>query len=352
MKRKKIVLAMSGGIDSSVSAHLLMKQGYEVIGLTFIMSEDKNSNGFLDFVNDARIVAQKLGIKHYVVDLKKQFNKQIINYFVDSYKNGLTPNPCVLCNPTIKWKYLIDFADSINIEEVATGHYAVIKHENGRYFVSKPQDDWKNQTYFLWDLPQKYLKRTKIPLSGLEKSEVRKIAADLGLTRQVQKTESYDVCFIKNQDYREFIDKKFEEQKIVLEPGNFVTEDGTVVGQHTGIAHYTIGQRKGLGVAMGDPYYVKKLDKENNQVIIAPRSGLNSKQFMVRNFSFMKYKNIENNQTFLTRIRYRDKGTLAKIKFNGDTLIVEFEKEVFGVTPGQSAVFYEGDDLVGGGIII
>ena len=352
MERKKIVLAMSGGIDSSVSAHLLMKEGYEVIGLTFIMSEEPESNGFIDFVNDAKIVAQNLGIKHYVVDLKKEFSNQIINYFVDSYLNGLTPNPCALCNPTIKWKYLIDFADSIGVQEVATGHYAVIKKQNERYFVSKPIDDWKNQTYFLWNLSQEYLKRTVLPLSNLLKSEVREIAASLGLTHQVQKKESYDVCFIKGKDYREFIDDRIKKDNINVKCGYFVTETGEKVGTHEGIAYYTIGQRKGLGIAMGEPYYVKKIDKPNNQVVIAPRSGLNERQFFVKDFSFMKYENIKNNQTFLTRIRYRDKGNLAKISFYGDTLKVEFENEVFGITPGQSAVFYEGDDLVGGGIIV
>ncbi|MBN2663757.1 MAG: tRNA 2-thiouridine(34) synthase MnmA [Bacteroidales bacterium] len=352
MNEKKIVLAMSGGVDSSVCVDLLQKKGYEVIGVTFVMSEDPQSKGFLDFVNDAKIVAQNFGIKHYVLDLKQEFENKIITYFIDSYLNGLTPNPCVLCNPTVKWKNLIDFADNIGVKKVATGHYAVIKNEDNRYFVSQPADDLKNQTYFLWDLPQEYLERTIFPLSTFIKSEVKELAFNLGLVNQAEKSESYDICFIKNQDYREYLDKKLSERNIVLEPGDFVTEDGTVVGLHNGIAHYTIGQRKGLGIAMGEPYFVKRIDKEKNQIIIAPRENLSSKQFLVRDYSFMKNVDLEEDKVYMTRIRYRDNGNPARFKKQDDLLLVEFENEVFGVTPGQSAVFYDGNDLVGGGVIV
>lgn len=352
MRNKKIVLAMSGGVDSSVCVDLLQKKGYEVIGLTFVMSEEPDSNGFIDFVNDAKIVAKNFGIKHYVVDLKEEFEEKIINYFVESYLNGQTPNPCVLCNPTVKWKNLIDFANTIGIEQVATGHYAYIKNENGRVYLSQPADDLKNQTYFLWDLPQEYIKRTIFPLTDFKKPQVKELATKLGLVKHAEKAESYDVCFIKDKDYRIYLDKKLEARNIILKPGDFVTEDGTIVGKHDGIAHYTIGQRKGLGVAMGVPYYVKKIDKSKNQVIIAPRENLTSRQLLVRDYSFMKYTEIEDGKTFLTKVRYRDSGNLATITKKGDNLLVEFKNDVFGVTPGQSAVFYENNDLVGGGIII
>ncbi len=352
MKNEKIVLAMSGGVDSSVSVKLLQQKGYEVIGVTFIMSEEPDSNGFLDFVNDAGIVAQNLGIKHYVLDLKDEFEDKIIKYFINSYLNGQTPNPCVVCNPVVKWKNLIEFADSIGVNKVATGHYAIIKNENGRYFLSQPADDWKNQTYFLWDLPQKYIKRTVFPLAEFVKDEVKNLAVEIGLKEQAEKAESYDVCFIKDKDYREFLNERFNKMSVILKKGVFVTEDGKVVGQHTGIANYTVGQRKGLGVAMGVPYYVKYIDKENNQIVIAPRQNLGSKKFLVRNFSFMKYDETPIGKTFLTKVRYRDKGNTAKITKQEDFLLVEFENNVFGITSGQSVVFYENNDLVGGGVIV
>lgn len=349
--QKKVVLAMSGGIDSSVSAHLLQEMGYEVIGVTFVMFDEPQKNDFKDFVNDAQIVASKLGIKHYTVDIKKVFKEKIINYFVEAYLNGRTPNPCTLCNPTIKWKSLIDFADSIDIEYVATGHYSILENENDRVFIKKAVDDWKDQTYFLWDLPQNYLKRSIFPLSELKKEKVREIAAELGFVNLVHKKESYDVCFIKNTDYRYFIDEYIKESNIIIKEGDFVTEDGKVVGKHKGITHYTVGQRKGL-VAMGVPYFVKKIDKENNQIIIAPRENLNSKELYVKNYNSMKYDNFPTNKKFLTKIRFRGNGVLATTEKEGDLLKVIFDEPIFGVAPGQSAVFYEDDDLVGGGVII
>lgn len=348
---KKVVLAMSGGIDSSVSAHLLQEKGYEVIGVTFIMFDEPDKTEFRDFVNDAQIVANKLGIKHYTVDIRNEFKSKIINYFIESYLKGLTPNPCTLCNPNIKWKSLIDFADSIDVEYVATGHYSILKSENDRIYISRAVDDWKDQTYFLWDLPQKHLKRSIFPLSNLKKEAVREIAAKMGFKNLLNKRESYDVCFIKNTDYRHFIDEYIDDKKITIEEGDFVTEDGKIVGRHKGIAHYTVGQRKGL-VAMGVPYYVKKIDKENNQIIIAPRENLSSNELFVKNFNSMKYDIFPADKKFHTKIRFRDSGSLAKVEKQGDLLKVIFDEPVFGVAPGQSAVFYEGEDLVGGGVII
>jgi len=349
---KKVVLAMSGGVDSSVSVHLLTKAGYEVIGLTFIMSEDESVPGFLNFVNEAKIVASKFGIKHYVVDLKEEFENTIIKYFVESYINGKTPNPCVLCNPTVKWKNLVEFAQNIGIDKVATGHYAVIKKYNNRYYISQPADVWKNQTYFLWNLPQDYLSKTLFPIGDYLKSDVKKIAMELGVTEQAEKTESYDVCFIKDKDYREYLNKKLEEYNISTKAGDFVTEDGKIVGKHNGISNYTIGQRKGTGIAMGEPFFVKRIDKEKNQIVIAPRINMLQKNFRIENVNLMKYEKFEEDKIYHTKIRYRDKGNPAKIKISENKYYVEFENEVFGITPGQSAVFYEDNDLVGGGEIV
>ncbi len=350
--KEKILLAMSGGLDSSVSAYLLQEQGFEVIGVTFIMFDDKETGEFRDYVNDARIVADMLNMKHYVKDIREDFNKKIISYFVDSYMNGLTPNPCALCNPKIKFKTLIDFADELGIEYVSTGHYAIIKKENGRFFVSKPADDWKDQTYFLWRLSQEYLRRTILPLSELTKDQVRQIAVEQKFTNLIHKRESYDVCFVAGDNYRAYLDRYLKEKHLTVEEGDFVTEDGKVVGRHKGITHYTVGQRKGLGIAMGVPYFVKKIDKESNRIIVAPRENTQSNSLIINDINLMKYEQLPTEKRFLTKIRFRDGGHLASVKIDENKAIVTFDEPVFGVAPGQSAVFYEGNDLVGGGVIV
>ena len=350
---KKIVVAMSGGIDSSVTAHLLQEAGYEVVGVTFIMYDQADGSEFRDYVNDAKIIAAKLNIKHYTLDIREEFNKKIVNYFVNSYLSGLTPNPCALCNPTIKFKTLIDFADKIGFHYVSTGHYAIIKQEKGRFFVSRASDEWKDQTYFLWDLPQEYLARTILPLSKYTKTQVRKIAKNQGFTNILHKRESFDVCFVEGENYRHYLDNYLEKNKIITEEGDFVTEDGTVVGRHKGISHYTVGQRKGLGIAMGVPYFVKKIDKENNRIIVAPRENLNRKTIVVKDLNLQKYETIEKNKTYHVKIRFRDKGQDAIISIKEHNRAeIEFIEPVFAVAPGQSAVFYEDNDLVGGGVII
>ncbi|MEA3450683.1 MAG: tRNA methyl transferase PRC-barrel domain-containing protein, partial [Bacteroidota bacterium] len=257
-------------------------------------------------------------------------------------------------NPTIKFKTLIDFADKLGIDKVATGHYSIVKKnkKNNRYFLSKPADDWKNQTYFLWDLPQEYLKRLILPLSNLKKDKVKKIAVKNNFVQLAEKKESYDVCFLAGTNYRDFVDEKVKQMKIDIPKGDFITEDGTVVGKHNGIAHYTIGQRKGLGFAMGIPYYVKNIDKEKNQIIVAPKENLSKNQLTIKDINSVKYLQIPENKKFLTKIRYRDKGKMATVEFKENTAFVTFEEPVFGITPGQSAVFYENNDLVGGGIIV
>ncbi len=349
--KKQILLAMSGGIDSSVAAKLLQNKGFEVIGVTFIMYDEPNDSNFREYVNDAQIIASQLGIKHYTVDIRKEFKAKIINYFVESYLNGLTPNPCTLCNPNMKWKSLIDFADSLDIELVATGHYSYIKNESGRFYISQAKDDWKDQTYFLWDLPQKYLARSIFPLSEFVKDKTREIAAEYGFTNVLQKRESYDVCFIKNTDYKHFINEYIEDKNISIEEGDFITEDGKIVGKHKGITHYTVGQRKGL-VAMGVPYFVKRINKDDNTIVIAPREDLNSQTMYVKDYNSMKYADFPTDKKFITKVRFRGKGTPASIEKDGDLLKVTFDTPVFGVAPGQSAVFYENDDLVGGGVIV
>lgn len=350
---EKILVAMSGGVDSSVSAYLLKLQGFEVIGVTFEMFHYYETNNFNPSINDARIVAEKLGIKHFVVDIKEEFEQKIINYFVNTYIAGKTPNPCTLCNRIIKWKNLLEFANKLGIEKVATGHYAQIKTLNSRYYISKNPDNQKDQSYFLWNLTQEQLKRTIFPLGTMTKEQIKKIAKDIGLDNVAHKNESFDVCFIKGDDYRIFLKNYFKKNNIQLPHGTIETEDGKIVGHHDGLINFTIGQRKGLGVAMGEPYFVKELDPEKNKVIIAPRQKTLKDHLFFTNTNFQKYDKIDENKTYIAKIRYKQTGFQAKVIHKEQNLYQAiFSEPVFAITPGQSIVIYENDDIVGGGVIL
>ncbi len=347
----RVLAAMSGGIDSSITAYLLKQQGYEVIGLTFVnYLENPDDPKELEFVRDAQAIADFLGIKHIVVDIREDF-KTIVDYFVREYAEGRTPNPCVICNPTIKWNVLVEYADLFDAQYIATGHYAIVKSRGGRYFISQGADQWKDQSYFLYRLPQEYLKRTLFPLGERTKDQIREIAAGLGLQKLITKRESYDVCFVKTDDYRQFIRNYASRYNVRIEPGEIVDTQGNVVGRHEGLPFYTVGQRRGLGIALGYPAFVTKIDAKNNRLIVGPKNQAARKSLKVHNVNLMKYPQINDGQEVTVRVRYKDKGTKARLFNEGDKIRVEFEREVFGVTPGQSAVFYEGPDVVGGGII-
>lgn len=348
----RILLAMSGGVDSSMAAHFLTEQGYEIVGITFITYEEGDvETQNLSYINDAKIVAQKFNFKHYTVDIQESFKETIVSHFVSEYMQGRTPNPCVVCNPTIKWKTLMDYADEFDCEYVATGHYAVKNQEKGRYFITEATDGWKDQSYFLWKLPQEYLKRTMFPLGKFVKTEIKQLAAELGFTSLSAKKESYDVCFTKGQDYRTFLKNYDPEIDKKIGEGNFVDTEGKILGQHKGYAFYTVGQRKGLGIATGYPAYVLDIDAKTNTITLGKQEDLAEHKLVVSDFNLQKYAEIPRDKKFLTKIRYKDKGRLGKLEVKDDKLLVTFDEPVYGVAPGQSAVFYEGDDLVGGGII-
>ncbi|MDB9775382.1 tRNA 2-thiouridine(34) synthase MnmA [Vicingaceae bacterium] len=359
-KKGKVLVAMSGGIDSSVTALLLHEEGYEVIGVTMKTWDYASSGGSskttgccsLDDINDARILAVEYGFHHMIIDIREEFGDYIIDNFVGEYMAGRTPNPCVLCNTHIKWDALLRRADQLGCKFIATGHYANVRQENGRYVVSKGLDENKDQSYVLWGLTQKALARTIFPLGKYTKSAIRQMALDRGHEELAKKSESYEICFVPDNDYRGFIKRKVDGLEEKVKGGEFIDLQGNILGKHEGYPFYTIGQRKGLGIAVGDPLYVLKINASNNTVLLGNKEDLNRKTMKVKNPNLHKYDRLPEGTEILTKIRYKDAGAMAEVKYLADDeLEVDFFAEVQGIAPGQSAVFYEGNDLLGGGFI-
>jgi len=359
MSKGKVLLCMSGGIDSSVAALLLIDQGYEVHGLTYrpfdavspACMEKQTGCCSVDAIFEAKALATELGMEHTVFDLRSEFEQSVIQNFIDEYLSGRTPNPCVLCNRVIKWGEVIRKADELGCTYIATGHYAQIGEQNGRYFLIKGIDEKKDQTYFLWQLSQDDLKRTIFPLGGLTKTDVRRIAREKGHIHIAHKRESQEICFIPDNDYRRFIRERVPDLSDSIGEGNFVDRNGKILGRHQGFPFYTIGQRKGLVIALGHPAYVIDIVAETNTVVLGERSELDKKELWVEAVNLMKYPELEGEREVITKIRYNNKGTLSRITQHGERIKVEFYENTWAVTPGQSAVFYEDGHLVGGGII-
>ncbi|MCS6969129.1 MAG: tRNA 2-thiouridine(34) synthase MnmA [Bernardetiaceae bacterium] len=356
----RVLVAMSGGIDSSLAAVLLHEQGYQVIGMTMKTWDYASSGGSkketgccsLDSINDARYVAVQLGFPHYIIDIRQEFGDYVIDHFTNEYLAGRTPNPCVLCNTHIKWDALLRRADKLGCDYIATGHYANLRYENGRYIVSKGVDHAKDQSYALWGVSQQSLSRTIFPLGKLHKSEIYQMAKERGFMDLVNKSESYEICFIPDNDYRGFLRRRVPNLEEKVAGGDFILEDGTVVGKHQGYPFYTIGQRKGLGISLGYPVFVTEIRKETNQVVLGTYKELARDGMWVNQLNLMKYEQIDQPLKTVTRVRYNDKpGTPATIIQEGNRVKVLFDKPVYAIAPGQAAVFYEGDDVVGGGWI-
>jgi len=360
-KRGRVLVAMSGGVDSSVASVMLHEQGYEVIGITMKTWDYASSGGSsketgccsLDSINDARALAVNYGFPHYILDIRDEFGDFVIDNFVDEYIAGRTPNPCVLCNTYIKWEALMKRADKLDCEFIATGHYANIRqHDNGRYVISKGRDENKDQSYVLWGVAQENLARTQFPLGNFTKKEIRQMALDMGQKELANKSESYEICFVPDNDYRAFLRHKVPTLDQEIGPGNFILSNGTVVGKHIGYPYFTIGQRKGLGIALGKPMFVIEILPESNTVVLGEEHELDKSSAYVTNVNIMKYDSITEPMNAITKVRYKDAGSESTIVQEGDKIKVDFIHNVKGIAPGQSAVFYEGNDLIGGGFLM
>lgn len=351
---------MSGGIDSSIAALMLHEQGYEVIGFTLKTWDYASSCGSkketgccsLDSINDARQVAVRMGFRHYVLDVREEFDKLIVEDFIKEYLAGHTPNPCVLCNTYIKWGLLLDKADKLDCQFIATGHYARVREENNRFVLYKGIDEIKDQSYVLWGLKQEFLKRTIFPLGNLHKEEIKLMAPKAGFKNLADKRESYEICFIPDDDYRSFLNNKVEGLAEKYDGGNFVTVDGKILGKHKGFPFYTIGQRKGLNIATGIPLYVIEIKPDTNSIVLGKKDELKRNNMKVDRFNLIKYAEVPEDTDILTKIRYKDPGTLSRLTLSKNVIDVHFNTDVNAIAPGQSAVFYENGDVVGGGFIL
>lgn len=351
---------MSGGIDSTVTAMILHEQGYEIIGITMKTWDYATSGGdhketgccSLDSINDARQVAVEKGFHHFIVDIREEFGDYVINNFVDEYLSGRTPNPCVLCNTHIKWEALLKRADALGCDYIATGHYARINQKDGRYFIQRAVDHNKDQSYVLWGLSQECLKRSMFPLGEMTKPEVRQLAADYGYLELSKKSESYEICFVPDNDYRGFLRRRVPDLAEKVDGGTYVNKDGKVLGRHKGYPFYTVGQRHGLGIASTEPMFVSEIIPETNTIVLGKEEELIRNRMLVSGINLLKYDKLPVGMEAVTKIRYRDSGTMSELIQMSDSKVeVSFMANVRGIAPGQSAVFYEDDDVVGGGII-
>jgi tRNA-specific 2-thiouridylase len=359
-KNITVAVAMSGGVDSSAAAALLAEQGFNLIGLTIKTYNYEDVRGnvsrestccSLEGINDARMVAAKFGFPHYVLDFSEQFGATVIDNFVDEYLQGRTPNPCVICNRKIKWEEFIRKATALGADFIGTGHYARVRFDDssGRYILSRGRDTAKDQSYALWGLSQESLSKTMFPLSDMTKPEVREFSEKVGL-RTARKPESYEICFIPDDDYERFLKERMPELEDL--GGGDIVKDGEVVGKHRGFPFYTIGQRRGVGVATGEPVYVTKIDHKNNVIEVGAEHKLRQQALIASDVNLIKVNTLDGGLRVRAKIRYKDEGSPATVyHIDGGSAKVVFDHPRRAITPGQSVVFYDGDDVVGGGVI-
>lgn len=355
---KTVLVAMSGGVDSAVSAYLLKQEGYSLIGVTMKtwgyddVPEKDSGCCSLETIYSARNVAQQLGFSHYTMDFTDKFNEVVISNFINEYLRGHTPNPCVLCNKTIKWGALLEKAEALGADYIATGHYAKINYieASKRYFISAAEDKTKDQSYALWRVSQHALSKTLFPLGDFTKTKIREIARELGL-KPADTPDSQEICFVPNDDYRQLLHIRLPGLNEKLNGGDIIYRDKKI-GEHKGYINYTIGQRRGLNLSLGKPVYVSKIDSDNNVVYVDDEEGLYNSSFICNEINLQKTGCIDSPFKARVKIRYKDSGAMALIEqIDNNTIKVTFDEHKKSITPGQSAVFYDGNDVIGGGII-
>lgn len=355
--KEKVVVGLSGGVDSSVAAYLLKKQGYEVIGATVqtlwdeadTLKTEEKSKGML-IENDAQKVAKLLDIPYYRIDYKEKFKEHVMDYFVQEYLQGRTPNPCIACNAQVKWEALLQYADKVGAMYIATGHYArIMRLKNGRFAIQNSVTAQKDQTYALYRLKQEQMARTLMPVGAYRKDQIRQMAEEIGL-EVAKKPDSMEICFIPDHDYAGYIMRTCKEE--IVREGNFVDKNGTILGRHKGIIHYTIGQRKGLNLSMGRPVFVTQIRPDTNEVVIGDEKDCFCARLRASHINYAAAEQMPECFKATGKIRYAHKGAPCKVeKIGEDCVEVTFEEPQRAVTPGQAVVFYDGDIVLGGGII-
>lgn len=352
---KRVILGMSGGVDSCVACHLLLEEGYEVIGVTMnlvpkghLYDEEKGCCS-LSSVMDAKIVAEAMGVKHYTMSFREEFDRKVIENFVREYSLGYTPNPCVACNKYIKFNSFVEKIKPLKADFISTGHYAKVEFDKNynRYLLKRAKDSKKDQTYFLYNTSQDVLSKTLFPLADLEKEEVRQIAKDENILTYSKK-DSEEICFVQNRDHGLFIKQRNPE---LIKEGYFVDENGNKLGKHKGIVYYTVGQRKGLGIALGKRVFVSKINTIDNTVTLSDEDALYKDKIKIREENFIPFDTLEKPLEVSVKVRHGQNETKGLLFYKNNELFVEFEKQVRAPNKGQSAVFYLDDIVVGGGII-
>ena len=355
---KLVLVAMSGGVDSSVALSKVLDMGYDAIGVTMKLYDNKDPKtnvirpsmcNSAEAINGAKLICDRFGVKHYTIDFMNLFKKHVIDDFVNQYLNGKTPNPCVKCNSLIKWEALINFADEIGVDYIATGHYARICNQNGTYTIQKAVDEFKDQSYMLWDIEKKYLSKTIFPIGDMKKEEVRDYALKHNL-ETAKREESQDLCFVLGDDYNQFLHEIIPDKMASISNGPIVDEKNNILGEHKGFTKYTIGQRKGIGLSFPEPRYVKKINPVDNTITVSKKESLYSKKCTAYNTNFFS-ETLKFPIKLDAKIRYNSKSSLATINKVKNELEINFETPQLAITSGQSIVFYQDDLLIGGAII-